>query len=88
MNRQDFYNMLEQGDVEVSFTKKTDGSTRVMKCTYNGPDGLKQPDSLRSGMPETLITVYDIESKGWRSFYSDSIQSVKPLETKFGVLQE
>lgn len=87
MTRNEFYAMLEEGDIEVVFTKKTDGSTRVMKCSKN-MDGNKYPESLRSGSPDTLITVYDIEAKGWRSFYSDNIQSVKPINTKFGLLQE
>lgn len=87
MNKQEFYDMLNQGDLEVVFTKKTDGSTRVMKCTANAPEesALSNP---RNTSPETLITVYDIEAKGWRSFYSDNIQSVKPLETRFGMLLE
>ena len=87
MTRNGFYAMLEEGDIEVVFTKKTDGSTRVMKCSKN-MDGEKHPESLRSGSPDTLITVYDIEAKGWRSFYSDNIQSVKPINTRFGLLQE
>lgn len=88
MNRQDFYSMLDNGDVEVVFTKKTDGTTRVMRCTANDQSGKRQPESLRSGVPDTLITVFDTEAKGWRSFYSDNIQEVKPLGTKFGILQE
>ena len=86
MNRSDFYNKLSQGDLEVVFTKKTDGSTKVMKCSLSAP-GDEHQDSKRT-IPDTLITVFDIEAQEYRSFYSDSIKEVKELGTSFSLLQE
>lgn len=87
MTRDEFYAMLKQGDLEVVFLKKTDGSIRTMRCTANVPES-DLPEQRRTTMPETLITAYDSEAKGWRSFYSDCIKEVKPLDTRFGLLQE
>jgi hypothetical protein len=87
MNRNEFYAKLKESDLEVVFEKKTDGSIRTMKCTANAPESDKS-EHQRATRPETLITVYDTEAKGWRCFYSDSIKEVKPLDTNFGLLQE
>lgn len=87
MTRDEFYKKLEEGDLEVTFEKKTDGSIRTMKCTANAPES-DNPEQRKASRPETLITVYDSEAKGWRSFYSDSIKEIKPLDTTFGLLQE
>jgi len=87
MNREEFYQKLAEGDLEVTFEKKTDGSIRTMKCTANAPESDK-PEQRKASRPETLITVYDTNAKGWRSFYSDSIKEIKPLDTAYGLLQE
>lgn len=87
MNRDEFYQKLAEGDLEVTFEKKTDGTIRTMKCTANAPDSDKY-DIRKASRPETLITVYDTEAKGWRSFYADNIREVKPLDTNFSLLQE
>ena len=87
MNREEFYSQLAEGDLEVTFEKKTDGSIRTMKCTANAPE-FDRPENKRATKPDTLITVYDTEAKGWRSFYVDNIKEVKPLGTNFGLLQE
>ena len=87
MNREEFYQKLAEGDLEVTFEKKTDGSIRTMKCTANEP-GSDKPETRKATKPDTLITVYDTEAKGYRSFYSDNIKEVKPLDTNFDLLQE
>lgn len=89
MNRDEFYQKLEEGDLEVTFEKKTDGSIRTMRCTANAPENEKKEyDPKKASRPDTLITVYDTEAKGWRSFYADNIKEIKPLDTNFGLLQE
>lgn len=87
MNRDEFYDLLSKTDLEVVFEKKTDGTIRTIRCSANAPksDGPKQN---RATKPDTLITVYDIEARGWRSFYSDCIKEVRHLDTNFGLLQE
>ncbi len=87
MNREEFYNQLAEGDLEVTFTKRTNGSIRVMKCTANAPKS-DNAEYKKMTRPETLITVYDTEARGWRSFYSDDIITVSPIDTNFGLLQE
>lgn len=88
--RDEFYQMLEKQDLEVTFVKKTDGTTRVLRCTAHVPEDIARSgvDVRRLTTPETLITVFDTEAKGWRSFYSDTIQEIKPLQSTFGLLQE
>ena len=69
------------GSVTVTFTKK-DGTERVMECTL-------QPELLppvvvtedvepkrQKAANEDVMAVYDLESKGWRSF---TVRSVKRL---------
>jgi len=73
--------MLKTGPLSITFTKK-DGTERVMVCTL-------QPELLppvvvtentepkrQKAVNEDVIAVYDLESKGWRSF---TIRSVKRI---------
>jgi hypothetical protein len=61
----------------ITFTKQ-DGTVRVLRGTRNldlipkkyHPKGNK-PDHL------TLVTVFDLDAKGWRSFYPQSVLSVE-----------
>lgn len=68
-------------EVTVTFTKK-DGTERVMKCTLD-PDILPKQE-VKEGQDrterlktDTVMPVYDVEVKGWRSF---TIKSVKRVE--------
>jgi len=62
--------LLKDNYMQVTFIKK-DGSERVMICT------LKEehlPDTSGSSTsPDGIITVYDLENAGWRSFREDSV---------------
>ena len=89
MNKTEFYGLLDKGDVEVTFTKKTDGTTRVMKCTSNIPEDKKKEVKLEAPQrPDSMVTVYDTDVKNWRSFHADSVIEVKPLDSRFGLIQE
>ncbi len=66
-------------EVEVAFTKK-DGTERVMKCTLH-PDILpkqevKENDNKTRVPNESVLPVYDLEVKGWRSFTVNSVREV------------
>ena len=67
--------------VEVKFTKKSDGSTRVMLCTLN-KEVLAQAGKLKEAPiteryhPEPLVYVFDLEAEAWRSFDINSVFSV------------
>lgn len=67
-------------EVEVKFTKK-DGTERVMKCTLH-PDVLpkqeikENTDKVERIKNDSVIPVYDLEAKGWRSFTVNSVKEV------------
>jgi hypothetical protein len=87
MTKVELVESLKQGEVVVTFKKK-DGSERVMKCTksFNIIPEDKQPKTEtnveakldENGNPiiSDLITVWDIESNGWRSFDYKSLIKV------------
>lgn len=69
--------------LEVDFTKR-DGTKRTMKCTLR-VDLLPTPEKpvIDLTKPERevkenldVVAAYDLESKGWRSFRLDSINSI------------
>jgi hypothetical protein len=72
--------------LEVDFMKR-DGTKRTMKCTLRA-DRLPPPEKPvidltkpeRKDNPE-VISVYDLESKGWRSFRIDSVESITIRES-------
>ena len=61
--------------------KKATGETRTMKCTTK-PQLLQenisnfQENRGASLKPEGLVTVYDLEKNGWRSFHFADVISV------------
>ena len=71
--------MLKENIMRVVFTKK-DGSERVMICTLQ-EEYLPETFGNTSGY-NGIITVYDLESEGWRSFREDSVidYSKEPTE--------
>ena len=87
MTKVELVESLKQGEVVVTFKKK-DGSERVMKCTksFNIIPEDKQPKTEtnveakldENGNPiiSDLITVWDTESNGWRSFDYKSLIKV------------
>lgn len=88
MNVLEFTQLLKENDLEVTFTKISDGKERVMRCSSNIPEEKLSPEKLGKTKPEGLITVYDIEKNEWRSLYVDSISNIKKLDSSFGLLQE
>jgi hypothetical protein len=77
MNIQELRKLLSNDIVTVTFTKK-DGSLREMLCTTISsylPGG--ESESPSTSVPsDTVVTVWDLENQGWRSFKFDSIKSV------------
>ena len=71
---EDLLEQLKTNIVNVRFVK-LDGTERNMKCTLK--DDLVP--ATKSGKQEQfgfskLITTYDLESEGWRSFYFDRVK--------------
>ncbi len=77
MNLIDINTLLDRGLVRISFTKKSDGSTRTMRCTRHPsimpPPPAPKVDSAGNRiatrpMPAGHILVWDVETNGLRSF--------------------
>ena len=85
MKKEELLNELQSRSVTVKFTK-VDGTERVMVCTKSlelipteaHPTNVRPVKLDENGVPiETqLITVYDLEIKGWRSFQFDRVVEV------------
>lgn len=71
--------LLREQDITILFTKK-DGTERKIICTL-ASDIIPEEDIPKgTGSKvenEDLISVYDIENQGWRSFYISSIISIE-----------
>lgn len=77
---------LHKGVVEVSF-KKVNGDTRIMECTLANnllpvedmpakkTDRVKKPN-------DAVLSVWDINAKGWRSFRVANVFEVKSPQKK------
>jgi hypothetical protein len=65
--------------VTVTFVKK-DGTERVMNCTLQ-PDLLPAVELKEDKEPrkinDNVMAVYDLDSKGWRSFIPSSVKRVE-----------
>lgn len=68
--------VLRRNLVNVTFDK-VNGESRTMKCTLKD-DVIPKVTQERS-TPEDLVTVYDVDKDGWRSFYFMRVRSVEVL---------
>lgn len=85
MTKQELVESLKEGEVVVTFKKK-DGTERVMKCTKNivhipeefhpKTDKVVKLDENGNAIESDNITVWDMESNGWRSFDYKSILKI------------
>jgi len=80
MTREEIVQVLQtKKNVLIDFTKKEDGSQRLLKATLdfnvipeeNHPKG----DSKRK-INEEVISVWDLEKKAWRSFRIDTLNKI------------
>lgn len=74
ISKTNIMNMLNTGVVNVKFTKN-DGSERLMKCTLSKDivqQYEKKTERTRT-ISEDILSVWDVEKDGWRSFRYDSI---------------
>jgi hypothetical protein len=68
---------LMLGEVNVTFTKVSDGSSREMRCTRN-IDQIEltqeiQPTESTRAVNEDVLVVYDLDIEAFRSFRLDSV---------------
>jgi len=74
--------LLKNDILEVVFIK-TDGNVREMRCTlqekfvevYDKKTDKVKPEN------DSVISVWDLDNNGWRSFKLDSIQTVSIVES-------
>lgn len=74
IEREELREKLRNGELTVVFTKK-DGSERRLRCTLQSD---VVPETKNSGIVRTdeVLSVYDVENAGWRSFRLDSISEI------------
>lgn len=84
MVQQDFIKETLMNEiVKVSFVKQN-GEARDMLCTLR-EDIIPEEFKPKSAKPKTdgLVSVWDLEKKGWRSFKVDSINTFE-VTKKYG----
>jgi hypothetical protein len=74
MNNVELKNALKNNTCKVKFNK-INGDVRTMICTLNFDliPKSNRPVGQKSVKNDSIITVWDIENEGWRSFRVDSI---------------
>lgn len=79
--REDLKNLLKQNVVKVDFLK-LNGDRRVMTCTLREdmkPRATKDDTMSQTAVREIsdlVISVWDVNAKGWRSFRYDRVSNV------------
>lgn len=78
--------MLLSGEVRVLFTKRENNILRELLCTLNRddipPEEYGTLSSVLSSTDDQKMVVWDMEKNDWRSFYFDSIVSIRLSEQK------
>lgn len=73
------FTALKTTGMEIVFTKQN-GEERTMRCTTNlNVIPTNQHPTGKYQVLNSARRVYDIDKQEWRSFYEDSVKSVKAL---------
>jgi hypothetical protein len=75
MTKEEMVNKLSNKFCTVKFTK-VNGDTRLMKCTLMS-EYLPETKTNNKKENDSVVTVYDVEVNGWRSFKVDSVVDFK-----------
>jgi len=73
---------LKRNVIKVTFTK-VNGEERVMNCTLHQsvlPEKYISEDIIKKKENPDVLSVWDIDKNGWRSFRLDSVKEIKVLE--------
>lgn len=74
-NLRNLKNLVSDGAIfSVEFIKRTDGSTRKMVCRLGVRKHLKGGGTHYNASQRNLLTVFDMENKGYRSIPAESIK--------------
>lgn len=82
MRRDRLVKLLSNNLVNVTFSKKLDGRIRKMRCTLDRervPASQRTKLRSRAKIVPGLLTAYDVEKRGFRSFYIRNIQKVEKI---------
>ena len=79
--RTDLRNQLQKEILEVTFTK-VNGDKRIMNCTLIegvAPSNIteKKKDAPERKVNEEVLSVWDVDAKGWRSFRVKNVTRVR-----------
>ena len=86
--RSELQTQLQSEILEVTFTK-VNGDKRVMNCTLmeeilpSNPTEEAKKDTKKK-VNETILSVWDIDAKGWRSFRMDTVTQVRQIVLQGG----
>ena len=80
MNKYELKQQLQGNVATVVFTK-ADGTERTMRCTLlaeylPAPEGPQLLTESTRKENDSVLSVWDIDNGGWRSFRIDSIKSI------------
>jgi len=78
LTRTELKEQLQAGNYNVTFTK-TDGTKRIMHCTLQEDALPKRTDTtekVERKVNESILSVWDLEKAGWRSFRMDAITEI------------
>ena len=81
MNKYELKEVLQNGIVSVVF-EKVDGTIREMNCTLNKehmpPQLLTEEQNAAKVRTENddLLSVWDVDANGWRSFHVSKVRKV------------
>ena len=67
--------LLSTNVASVTFTKKN-GEKRVMVCTTKQDLLPGEPSKFAGPVSDSVLTVWDIENDGWRSFRFDTVSNI------------
>lgn len=80
MDRNDLTTLLKDSIVMIDFEKK-DGTLRSMRCTlqeqFLPTPVYKDIETTKKKENAEVLSVWDLDSNGWRSFRIESVKSVK-----------
>jgi hypothetical protein len=86
ITKEELVEKLQNESVSVTFTK-ADGSERTMLCTkmvskipeaqHPKTDKVVRLDENGNVVESDLITVFDLEKEGWRSFNFSKVKSIE-----------
>ena len=83
--RSELQTQLQSEILEVTFTK-VNGDKRVMNCTLMEeilPSNITE-NKTEKKVNETILSVWDVDANGWRSFRMDTVTQVRQIVLQGG----